>query len=793
MKTPRTLFVRRHYAASRRGVALLLVLGCLVLLTTLILAFLISGQSNLKSSKLYANGSSVKTLADSTVNIVMAQIQQATSNGTQVAWASQPGMIRTYSNAGAPLTNYRLFSWDAPTVSGTYDSGTDESQISNTPATPWYSSPSVFVDLNQPVADKSGIPHYPIIDGNPSDFATYSGPGTANQTVNTYTPYNTTFNGATVTVPQIDGFWVTPSTATANSGSTSVPPTPAGPAISTANLSLSTSTTANLVPMPVKWIYVLQDGTVVAPKLGSTGSSVTIKSATASNPIVGRIAYWTDDETAKVNINTASEGNFADTPRTVGATDFALAGYPTAQNEFQRYPGHPAMTCLSTVFGSFWGVDHSLAPPSFGSYYVAPATHATYAPYQPYFDLAPKLNADITGSPGNLGSQAGTVTAANTTPLTTKGDRLFSTVDELMFASNLFTDSAHTASATPTGSSSSRPLTSANSSFNQNFLEKAKFFLTASSRAPDVNLYNQPRVLTWPINSTTGAAYQTAFDQAIAFCGQIGKANQVSTGSPLPYYFQRSRSDHPTADLPSTYTAGDVGLDRNRALINYLGNLTATNIPGFGGNFLAKYPNASGTSTAPTDRDQILTEMFDYIRCLDLIDVSSSAMTNPFAPVSATYSNTTGHGSASTLTAHAGEGSVVPIYDTVTNTKGFGRYPTISEATLMFIATGWNDGTGGTNLNDVNQANQRAGGNPAVTFTSGPQFRQRRAVGLLQRRHQRPASHQLQAAALFHDCEWRAIAAHPRRNFPHADREYPGPGHVDSDFLRSLAGLPSGT
>ena len=62
MKETLSLTSRQQQAAPRRGVALLLVLSCLVLLAALILGFLLSGQNNLKSSKLYANGSSVKTL-----------------------------------------------------------------------------------------------------------------------------------------------------------------------------------------------------------------------------------------------------------------------------------------------------------------------------------------------------------------------------------------------------------------------------------------------------------------------------------------------------------------------------------------------------------------------------------------------------------------------------------------------------------------------------------------------------------------------------------------------------------
>jgi type II secretory pathway pseudopilin PulG len=56
------------------------------------------------------------------------------------------------------------------------------------------------------------------------------------------------------------------------------------------------SSDTNSVQMPVAWIYELQDGTLGTPS-----------TATASNPIVGRIAFWTDDETSKIDINTAGE------------------------------------------------------------------------------------------------------------------------------------------------------------------------------------------------------------------------------------------------------------------------------------------------------------------------------------------------------------------------------------------------------------------------------------------------------------------------------------------------------
>ncbi|MEI9998949.1 MAG: Verru_Chthon cassette protein A [Verrucomicrobiota bacterium] len=624
---------------SRRGSALLLVLACLLLITTLIVGLLLTSQSNLRSSKLYADGASVKTLADSTVSLVMAQIQQATSNGTTVAWASQPGMIRTYDNAGNPYIDYRLYSWDSPTWNaaqqGPYNPSTDAGQLTATGTSAWYNSPAVFTDLNQPIIDSSGTPHFQIIDGNDADL------GTANVATTTGTAEVKTYlnTATTPATPAIEGFWVNQNN---------------GPAVTTE------SSITNDIPMPVKWLYVLRDGTIVSPQ--GSGTQVTLRGASSSNPVTGRIAYWTDDETAKVNINTASEGNYWDTPHAQGITDFAMADFQPCMNEFQRYPGHPATTCLSTVLGAFLPqpeVDHTLAPSIPGAGYSGSDPTVVYGPYQPYYDLSPELNLDTTS---NLGSQAGTVANYTGGPLTAKTDRLYASVDELLFKSNLFADSNHSTTFASTGRTTTNP------NLTGTMLEKMRFFLTTSSRAPDVNLFNQPRVLTWPINATNSAAYRTPLDQAIAFCGTING---------LPYYFQRQKNDDQTNDLPAA--GGSSGLGRNRELIQYLKNLTSQPIPGFGAaTFADKYPVVGGVSGC----DQILTEIFDYIRCLNLMDQSTPAMTNPFTAAS--------------------PGEVVPILDTVTKTRGFGRFPTVQEASLVFIATGWNDGKGGTNPNDVN-------------------------------------------------------------------------------------------
>jgi hypothetical protein len=92
------------------------------------------------------------------------------------------------------------------------------------------------------------------------------------------------------------------------SGTTSVQPT--GFSINASVVGYTggnASATNNPAPMPVRRLYQLQDGTLV-PGTG-TGNTTTVSGATAANPIVGRIAFWADDETCKVNINTAAEGH----------------------------------------------------------------------------------------------------------------------------------------------------------------------------------------------------------------------------------------------------------------------------------------------------------------------------------------------------------------------------------------------------------------------------------------------------------------------------------------------------
>src|SRR5277367_651437 len=87
---------------SNSGVALILVLMLVVLMTIMILAFFLSVTTETKSVHSAVAGQNSRELADIAVQSVISQIQQATTttpSATSIAWASQPGMIRTYNNS----------------------------------------------------------------------------------------------------------------------------------------------------------------------------------------------------------------------------------------------------------------------------------------------------------------------------------------------------------------------------------------------------------------------------------------------------------------------------------------------------------------------------------------------------------------------------------------------------------------------------------------------------------------------------------------------------------------------
>ncbi|OJV25939.1 MAG: hypothetical protein BGO12_16020 [Verrucomicrobia bacterium 61-8] len=511
-------------------------MAIMILVLALVMGILSRVTTERSAAGGYASSVGAKLLADTAVQLVQAQIDAATSGGTTVAWSSQPGLIRTFDEAGRPAKSFKLYSDGTMQVTGALNPAMEVDALKN-----WYASPGVFTDINSPVdANFDGTPDmWPILDPSAEG--------------------------------KVEGFEI-------NSA-------PKGSYLGV----------NNPAPMPVRWLYVLEDGQVVAPDASSSGNLATISGASKDNPIVGRIAFWTDDETCKLNVNTASEGAYWDVPKFNTVGDQNLGIYQPVKNEFQGYPGHPAGVNLSTVFSGL-------------------ASGGAATQYDEYYKIAPRIDPG-----GSLNLTRPATDALE--PVKLDQDRLYADIDELIF------------------DNSRNP----GSSLKKEDIERGKFFLTAVSRAPEVNLFNLPRVVCWPIH--TDVSRRSPFDKLIAFCGTLNGD---------PYYFQRKDKDSSTNDYQQ--------VPRNKTLYSYLKELTSRPVPGFGGNLKSKFG---------ADHGQVLTEIFDYIRNTNLNDLNFTDKTKQFAP--------------GTGEAGVGMAEVVPIE--IDDTRGFGRYVTFPEVAVWLICT----------------------------------------------------------------------------------------------------------
>lgn len=539
---------------GQSGVALVLVLGLLVLVSALTVGFLLRSTSERSETSAFFESSRTETLANQAVGIVQAQIAHA--SGSTDGWASQPGMVRTFDKDGKLQYGYKLFS-DNDMVLDKIDGSTVTDMVAA--MRDWGKKPGLYTDLNAPVLLNSSAallsdqaPVYPIID-------------------------------AKAATSSIEGFSVDTSTV----GTTALQP----------------------IPMPAKWLYVLKDGTTVAPT--ESGSTVTVAGATTANPIVGRIAFWTDDETSKLNVNTASHGYFWDIPRVFSEEDRdTMAMRQPTLREFQRYPGHPATTSLWPVLRPFYSSDGEFTGAVFGS-------------------AGQGGNAGLSPRVVGGGSEGGTVKATAPIALINPPPRLYSSVEELLFV----------------------PSRAEQPGLDRAAVEAAKFFLTAHSQAPEVNLYNLPRMAIWPIN--TGTKTPGTLDNLVMFCSTVGG---------VPYYLMRESAVSGTTDMA-------LAERHNEKLYKYISALTARPVPGYGNtSFEQKY--------AQGENGQILTEIFDYIRCTNLYSTALGA---------SAYTGTTGAANE-VNTAASRVGQVTPLR--IGSTKGFGRLPILSKAMFQLYVCG---------------------------------------------------------------------------------------------------------
>ncbi len=588
----------------------------LALMVTLLLAMFSVSDSELRGARSYASGQQAKQLADTAVNLAISQLRQGTTpeagtEGTEI-WSSQPGLIRKYSTDGHLLGAYKLYSSPEMVVAG--GSGANSKLLSDVPAGNWQEQPERYVDLNRPVlrSANGGTPRwqFPIIDPRVMT-------GGSND---------------------VRGFHYSERLANGSSLSGVV----------------STGGDAQRLPMPVQWVYVLKDGTLGA--LNAQGQFKGAVAATRENPIVGRIAFWTDDESSKVNINTAAEPTTWAVPTFFHEQDAAYSRYQPVNGEFQRYPGHPATTALSPI--------------------LFPNRELTWQEKESLYNLVPKI-----GPGGTRGATVGyddpTIAAVQLAQF--RKEHLYANLDEFFLKDDR------------------RPQRFNGAELTLDQVQRNSFFLTASSRSPESNPFGLPKIAMWPV-SYRGQNYRTSFDDVIKFCSTLRQGSDLRA-----YLFQRGWADS---------TSADVTQPDNQALLNYLLNLLSKPIPGASQSGDQTFVNKYGD-----DLPQIVVELFDYIRSTNLHDANLIKPTDKIIPDNTTQNYMLGYAPSSAratnfktftdprffaadpdsadadsnglteLLGYPGHGQVTPSRLSIADKtyQGIGRFPTITEVGLHFI------------------------------------------------------------------------------------------------------------
>ncbi len=727
---------------DRRGLALISVLGVVTLAMILILALFSVSDSEYKASRVYSEGATAHHLADNAINIVMGQIQAAaTGSGTTIAptgsaplgstiWASQPGAVRVYDSGGHFILGRTLYSSSHMVYQPAGGLAGEKAMADYAPDGNWANALDQWVDLNKPVTrSKLGLTqqvYFPIFDPR----ATIVG--------------GILSNGQKYTPPE--GFSILLNST--GTGSHTVSSAALG--VITNTIGGGTAPAQYRLPMPVEWLYVLKDGSVgTVQAAGGGGPAQWVATGgksgpTEENPIIGRVGFWTDDECCKIDINTAGEPGYWSTPVVLHDRERKWADSPPAVFEYQRYPGHPATVALSSVFSPGFNDDNYYSP---GGNAVNQSGNLTFK--NSIYTFVPRLapggtndgqipfaaDAFNTSQVADLGTLELAIMKAKTEPF-------YASVDESLFNTtmgplgrglNLLSD----ASGAPV--------------INPEMLERSRAFLTAHSRAPETNMFGLPRVAIWPVPDTSPPpggvdwhAYRTGYDSAVATCAKLGTVSTAPEGALTEvansYYFRRLDPSNELTDMGRN--GGSVGMVRNGALMNYLDNLIRMTMPG-GQSFFTKYTGSGGN-----DAEQVLVEIFDYIRCTNLYDgfladgdgtplhqgyqeVAPRDDTLPSklsVPISVLWDTAPKRNAYYTYTpprfnvlrkvndegltglptqavnqynstvwppvktgAYPGHGQVKPIEwvppGSSTILKGFGRFPTISEVALQFICT----------------------------------------------------------------------------------------------------------
>ncbi len=617
---------------SRRGAAVLLVLSCTLLMAMMVLAVVSLGVTEKRSAASMTAAMQAESLADQAVALAVSQLRDGTrqldADGMPMPWTSQPGGLRVHNMDGSLQSFIKLYS-AASLSAASVDEIAEDLPVN------WDGQPFAFADLNEPAItpdpenpgrlDAAGL-RFPIADPR---------------------------QAAARPEASVEGFaYGLQGTAVAGV----VPP--------------GDNPNAQRLPMPVRWLYSLEDGTfgliqpngLFLPVVGEGRPS-------RHNRLTGRIAFWTDDESCKINVNTASEGVHWDTPRCTTHEEIALAAKQPSAGEYQRFPGHPAMVSLSSVLFPHrrFHADGSTSVPR-----LSGATTAALPPdiAEGLWSLAPVLAGSLENT-----SHGGRVVPPNLAsplpfPFTPDRTARLASPHDLVWQPE-----------SPAGSSSPRVM---DPLFVQHpeaatRLARGQFFLTAASSAPEITLFGTPRISVWPIHENVvpgqglrGAVPRgSAHDYLMALTTTLGGRR---------YHWQRA------APGDGHFNFFGTGAGKNRELFEYARALTDRPVPGFHRHGMAaSFAEKYGPGPAD-DRDSILVGIFDYIRQTNFNDAGLTSE-QQFC-VSCPADPQRGFGQVSPL--YTGGNAKTRRTDQLTDAdlhaaKGAGRMLTVSEVSFVFI------------------------------------------------------------------------------------------------------------
>ncbi len=394
-------------------------------------------------------------------------------------------------------------------------------------------------------------------------------------------------------------------------------------------LHLSDAAHGEALPMPVEWVYVLADGT-----LGFLDENDVFQgNSSEENPIVARFAYWTDDESCKVNVNTASEGLPWETPKGYMEEGRLDSLYQPVTNEVQRYTGHPAMTCLSSLLYPAKRLERNGA----GS--------LTEAELESLYALTPRV---VHG-----GSEAGTRTAKE--PIKFDTDSLH--IDEASWIRRARGSNPH-------------------ATYWQGLI-------TTASSAPEITTLGKPRISLWPVSTNEEA--RTAIDRRLT--------ELVTLGSSDPLIYLRDDARFPLEEFYTGSNRHNVRLFNYLLSLvyenppGYRRSLAQKYGASFAPPYKPRFYEDANEYLLP--HFHLATLMMDYIRGINLVDGHSS---EPYAGYS-TAKNSFGQVRGLSLIGREletddGESSHESgWYLETLEPRGPGRSYTLSEVALTFFKT----------------------------------------------------------------------------------------------------------